>query len=88
MTINVTLVPARRVETAELDCVEDGADADVVLVLVALNFALFRNAVKLLGESSTGLIALSFHINNEFKLIKSMLTIPCQIGSGPLGGTG
>jgi hypothetical protein len=64
MTINVTLVPPRRVEIAELDCVGDGVDADVVLVLVALNLALFTNAVKFAGELSTALIALLFHISD------------------------
>jgi len=57
MTINITVVPPRWAETAELDCVGDGVDADVVLVLVALDWALFWNAVKFSGELSTALIA-------------------------------
>jgi len=64
MAINVTLAPPRRVENPELDCVEYGVDADVVLALVALDLALFMNAVKFAGEFSTALIALSFHISN------------------------
>lgn len=53
MTINAALVPPKRIETAELDCVDGVDDVPVpvpvpalVLVLVTLDWALFTNAVK------------------------------------------